>query len=112
MPTLEWIGKDKVVNHHMDVPFRVLEKKYVFGDGGENMIIHGDNLAALKSLLPRFEGRVKQRQRPEDKEMARRGCRQGRRGSFAPRQMALHDVPKARAATQAACGRRRYFHQH
>ena len=59
MPTLEWIGKDKVVNHHMDVPFRVLEKKYVFGDGGENMIIHGDNLAALKSLLPRFEGRVK-----------------------------------------------------
>lgn len=31
MPTLEWIGKDKVVNHHMDVPFRVLEKKYSFG---------------------------------------------------------------------------------
>ena len=59
MPTLEWIGKDKVVNHHMDVPFRVLEKKYVFGDGGGNMIIHGDNLAALKSLLPRFEGHVK-----------------------------------------------------
>lgn len=25
MPTLEWIGKDKVVNHHMEVPFRVLE---------------------------------------------------------------------------------------
>ena len=59
MPTLEWIGKDKVVNHHMDVPFRVLEKKYSFGDDGGNMIIHGDNLAALKSLLPRFEGRVK-----------------------------------------------------
>lgn len=59
MPTLEWIGKDKVVNHHMDVPFRVLEKKYSFGDDGGNIIIHGDNLAALKSLLPRFEGRVK-----------------------------------------------------
>lgn len=59
MPTLEWIGKDKVVNHHMDVPFRVLEKKYSFGGDCGNMIIHGDNLAALKSLLPRFEGRVK-----------------------------------------------------
>ena len=59
MPTLEWIGKDKVVNHHMDVPFRVLEKKYSFGDDGGNVIIHGDNLAALKSLLQRFEGRVK-----------------------------------------------------
>lgn len=28
MPTLEWIGKDKVVNHHRHVPFRVLERQY------------------------------------------------------------------------------------
>lgn len=28
MPTLEWIGKDKVVNHHQDVPYRVLERQY------------------------------------------------------------------------------------
>lgn len=27
MPTLEWIGKDKVINHHLDVPYRVLDKK-------------------------------------------------------------------------------------
>lgn len=27
MPTLEWIGKDKVVNHHQEVPFRILDKK-------------------------------------------------------------------------------------
>ena len=60
MPTLEWIGKDKVVNHHLDVPFRVLEHQYAYGaEDSENMIIHGDNLAALKSLLPRYEGRVK-----------------------------------------------------
>ena len=63
MPTLNWIGKDKVVNHHLDVPFRTLEKKYTFAseeqnDGG-NMIIHGDNLDALKALLPKYEGRVK-----------------------------------------------------
>ena len=67
MPTLEWIGKDKVVNHHLDVPFRVLERKYSLDENGqhnedngsENMIIRGDNLEALKALLPRYEGRVK-----------------------------------------------------
>lgn len=30
MPTLHWIGKDKVVSHHQDVPYRVLEHKYHF----------------------------------------------------------------------------------
>ena len=30
MPVLEWIGKSKVVNHHLDVPYHVLEKKYTF----------------------------------------------------------------------------------
>ena len=67
MPTLEWIGKDKVVNHHLDVPYRVLERQYSFDENGQhiedngsdNKIIHGDNLEALKSLLPQYEGRVK-----------------------------------------------------
>ena len=67
MPTLEWIGKSKVINHHQDVPFRVLERKYSFDENGqtdadngsENMIIRGDNLEALKALLPRYEGHVK-----------------------------------------------------
>ena len=67
MPTLEWIGKSKVINHHQDVPFRVLERKYSFDENGqhnedngsENMIIRGDNLEALKALLPQYEGRVK-----------------------------------------------------
>ena len=67
MPTLEWIGKSKVINHHQDVPFRVLERKYSFDENGqhdedngsENMIIRGDNLEALKALLPRYERRVK-----------------------------------------------------
>lgn len=59
MPTLEWIGKDKVVNHHQEVPFRILDKKYTFNaENSENMIIHGDNLLALKSLLPQYEGSV------------------------------------------------------
>ena len=60
MPTLDWIGKEKVVNHHLDVPYKVLEKQYTYNaDESENMIIHGDNLEALKSLLPQYEGRVK-----------------------------------------------------
>ena len=66
MPTLHWVGKDKVVNHHHDVPFRVLNKVSTFAapDGlpantTDNLIIHGDNLEALKSLLPEFEGQVK-----------------------------------------------------
>lgn len=66
MPTLNWIGKDKVINHHLDVPFKVLKHKYTFDNGtqtneetkSENKIIHGDNLEALKSLLPEYEGRV------------------------------------------------------
>lgn len=67
MPTLEWIGKDKVVNHHQEVPYRVLERRYSYDEAGqhaedngsENMIIRGDNLEALKALLPRYEGKVK-----------------------------------------------------
>lgn len=67
MPTLEWIGKDKVINHHQQVPFRVLDRKYSYDENGqctedngsENMIIRGDNLEALKALLPRYEGRIK-----------------------------------------------------
>ncbi len=61
MPTLHWIGKEKIVNHHQDVPFRMLEKQYTFGDTPEsgNKIIHGDNLEALKALLPEYEGKIK-----------------------------------------------------
>ena len=59
MPTLDWIGKDKVINHHMDVPYRVLEPQYTFGEDSGNKIIHGDNLEALKSLLPEYEGKIR-----------------------------------------------------
>ena len=60
MPTLEWIGKEKVINHHQQVPYRVLEEKYTYNaERSDNMIIRGDNLEALKALLPQFEGKVK-----------------------------------------------------
>ena len=56
MPTFNFLGKDKVIAHKP--PFHFLDKKYSVGNS-ENMIIHGDNLIALKSLLPKFEGRIK-----------------------------------------------------
>lgn len=68
MPTLNWIGKNKVVRHHNDVPYHVLEHQYGYSaEKGQttepthsgNMIIHGDNLLALKSLMPMYEGRIK-----------------------------------------------------
>lgn len=66
MPELTWIGKEKVLTHHLDVPFRVLEHRGSYngqgrhseGDESQNMVIHGDNLEALKALLPRFEGSI------------------------------------------------------
>jgi adenine-specific DNA-methyltransferase len=62
VPTLNWLGKDAVLNHHLDVLYRTLELKESFNcESGksENKIIHGDNLEALKALLPEYEGRVK-----------------------------------------------------
>lgn len=64
MPVLQWIGKEKVINHHLNVPYRVLERKYSYDENGQheddngtrNMVIHGDNLEVLKSLLPEYEG--------------------------------------------------------
>ena len=60
MPTLHWIGKEKVLNHHLEVPFRLLRHESTHGDTDTgNRILHGDNLEALKALLPEYEGRVK-----------------------------------------------------
>ena len=62
MPTLNWIGKEAVVKHHKEVPSRLLEPvpELSCGDSGSgNLIVQGDNLHALKALLPRYAGQVK-----------------------------------------------------
>ena len=66
MPTLEFKGKPFVYAHHLSVPFReliVAPKKSLPGGNkaslDDNLIIHGDNLKALKALLPTYVGRVK-----------------------------------------------------
>ena len=62
MPTLNWIGKEAVVNHHHQVPFRLLKDvpDLACGEPGDgNLIVQGDNLVALKALLPYYAGQVK-----------------------------------------------------
>ncbi|MCX6734912.1 MAG: site-specific DNA-methyltransferase [Candidatus Peregrinibacteria bacterium] len=60
MPTLNWIGKDAVVNHDKEVPFRLLKKeKFSSVGNSQNLVIHGDNLEALKALMPFYAGKVK-----------------------------------------------------
>jgi site-specific DNA-methyltransferase (adenine-specific)/adenine-specific DNA-methyltransferase len=62
MPTLNWIGKEAVINHHHDVKFRLLKDVSELGCGDPgtgNLIVEGDNLEALKALLPYYAGQVK-----------------------------------------------------
>lgn len=62
MPTLDWIGKSAVVEHHRQVPFRLLKQIPQLSAGdpdSDNLIIEGDNLEALKALLPYYAGQVK-----------------------------------------------------
>ena len=66
MPILDWLNKDKAVTTAQQVPYRILEPvpELRVGDAAEadnsgNMLIQGDNLEALKSLLPLYAGKVK-----------------------------------------------------
>jgi adenine-specific DNA-methyltransferase len=66
VPTLDFKGKPFVYSHHLSVPFRelVVDADKSVPPAGEapgldgNLIIHGDNLEALKALLPRYAGKV------------------------------------------------------
>ncbi len=63
MPTLEFNGKHHIYTHHLSVPYRPLEtdESRSCNPTGEddNLVIHGDNLHALKALLPRYKNRIK-----------------------------------------------------
>ena len=63
MPTLEFNGKHHIYTHHLTVPYRPLETDKTRScnptDADDNLIIHGDNLHALKALLPRYKNRIK-----------------------------------------------------
>ena len=63
MPSINFKGKNAVWNHHLSVPYQTLEKDKNLSVKGknedENLIIEADNLIALKSLLPKYQGRIK-----------------------------------------------------
>ena len=63
MPTLDFKGKQHIYAHHLTVPYRPLvpdnDRSLNPVGADDNLIIHGDNLHALKALLPRYAGRVK-----------------------------------------------------
>lgn len=62
MPLLHWINDDAARRSASEVPFHLLERKAVYGDpeqAKDNLIVHGDNLVALKALLPFYKGKVK-----------------------------------------------------
>lgn len=62
MPILDWLGKDEAVRAAQRVPYRLIEAVpgLSYGDpASSNMLIQGDNLDALKALLPHYSGRVK-----------------------------------------------------
>ena len=63
MPLLDWLNKSSALKTAGRVPFRLLEMVSQHGDAGgpnnDNWLVQGDNLEALKALLPFFAGRVK-----------------------------------------------------
>ena len=62
MPTLDWIGKRAVLNHHREIPFHLLQPEPALSAGDPaagNLLVEGDNLLALKALLPYYAQRVK-----------------------------------------------------
>jgi adenine-specific DNA-methyltransferase len=61
MPVLNWIGKEAVVNHHNQVPYHLLRcnPELSVGEDSGNLLVQGDNLLALKALLPYYAGQVK-----------------------------------------------------
>ncbi|MBE6450922.1 MAG: site-specific DNA-methyltransferase [Alphaproteobacteria bacterium] len=62
MPILNWLGRDDALKTATNTPYRLLEEVPELGYGDktkENMIIQGDNLEALKALLPFYAGQVK-----------------------------------------------------
>lgn len=62
MPFLDWVNKNQAKDTAREVPYHLLHHEAVYGDASaaaDNLIIQGDNLLALKALVPFYAGRVK-----------------------------------------------------
>ena len=56
---LDWIDKDKLINLEPRILIEDEEKSLGSGEKSENLLIHGDNLLALKALEQKFSGEIK-----------------------------------------------------
>ena len=59
MPFLDWVNKNQAKDISREVPYHLLKQEGIYGDGSENLLIQGDNLLALKALIPFYAGQVK-----------------------------------------------------
>ena len=62
MPFLDWVNKNQAVQASNQVPYHLLQHQDTYGDATtarDNLLIQGDNLQALKALLPFYTGKVK-----------------------------------------------------
>ena len=59
MPFLDWVNKNQAKEATWEVPYHLLKQETTYGESSENLLIHGDNLLALKALVPFYSGRVK-----------------------------------------------------
>lgn len=63
MPFLDWVNKNQAKETAREVPYHLLKQESVHGDvsgaNADNLLIQGDNLLALKALIPFYAGRVK-----------------------------------------------------
>ena len=59
MPFLDWVNKNQAKETLRDVPYHLLHQQQTYGDAADNLLIQGDNLLALKALIPFYAGRVK-----------------------------------------------------
>lgn len=59
MPFLDWINKNQAIECARGVPYHLLQQEAVYGEPSDNLLIQGDNLRALKALIPFYVGQVK-----------------------------------------------------
>ena len=61
MPILQWLNRNESIAAAGKAAYRILEEdaQHAYGEDSPNILVHGDNLEALKALLPYYAGQVK-----------------------------------------------------
>lgn len=63
MPFVDWVNKNQAKETTHNIPVHLLQQEAAYGDTSgahsDNLLIQGDNLLALKALMPVYAGRIK-----------------------------------------------------